>query len=328
MRHHLTMVQNLGNDLGIPVTNMIAQLVDTLPPTWESAWSRKSSKIRAENRIATILDLQNFLTEKIPELQDYLGWKRHLNQTSTSANIPLQWNKTVEMNSESLNVSQSSANKNDWDFKCWVDRSDDHPISKCPTAISMSGAEVFNLALSKGICSKCGREPFKHNVACTSKYPPPNCKNCPGKHYWGTICPKRLNGEIVYNDLRGRRGPRGRGGRFAGTGRSYQTTNLEATTNENNACQNNEQAAPTNQERLCNHSSTPPLTPPVLPNSNMNGMFLTRRDMNDEYEQNDVYMINELPVQIKNPINNTTFTSKRTSTKFMSAIPLKMEEKN
>lgn len=185
---------------------MLENIAKKLPDYLNEKWQVICIEKEFNNEIITIVHLSEFLEKKLavllrlqsaelPEKEKKNDDKK--DQGKNNAN-KRNHDKSAFYNTGSNNNTNNK--KPAYNYKCWVDQSDDHMINQCPKAKKMSGAEAFLLAKQLGVCTCCGKEKYSGpGHRCSKAQPPPLCRYHPNQRHWHTVCPTRPPSNREFN---------------------------------------------------------------------------------------------------------------------------------
>jgi hypothetical protein len=165
----------------------MTRIADKLPFEHKSTWQKLCYEKHKQGFYETFHDLESFLKDTIAYVNmvkcDHLFFSNTVNASEVKNKPQNNRNKNSFHNTQN--------NKEPWDYKCWVCQKDDHFIRDCKVAKEKNGVEVFAIACKLKICTLCGKEPYVRGKACTGQKTPSECRKCPGKKHWATVCPQR-----------------------------------------------------------------------------------------------------------------------------------------
>lgn len=185
VRHLGNLQLKVGNVSTQTDAHQIASIVQMLPEKYATSWHELCAQKEELNEPITFMLLGECLHKKLPVIQQLL-------YTQELAN----WNPPSKSSNEKREPKKGhlfntlDTQKKPWDFKCWIDESDEHLIKDCPTARLLSGKEVMDLAKRLQICVNCGKEPYTRK--CTKRAEPQPCRFHPGEKHWAIVCPSRM----------------------------------------------------------------------------------------------------------------------------------------
>lgn len=184
IRHFANLLQKVGDVGSQNDSRLIATLASRLPWNLRANWQEKCYAKELQGDAITVMFLSKFLQQKLGGLE----------RAQTEENMVI-WqdekniNRLTQRDTKSAKLFAHNSEKQAWEFRCWIDKSDDHNIKDCPTSKTMSGKECFELAKQLKVCTGCGKEKFIGK--CSRSTPPPPCSQHPGQNHWRTVCPNR-----------------------------------------------------------------------------------------------------------------------------------------
>lgn len=188
-----TLQNSIGNPNAACNIEWITRIADKLPFEHKTAWHQLCYEKKKQRLPETFKDLELFLRDRIAYVnmvkRDHMFFKSS-DVTDKKSNKP-----PVNRSQKSFNNTQSK--KEAWDYRCWVCGKDDHIVRDCRIVKEKDGKEIFILASKLKICIACGREKYVPGQPCSSQKSPSECRNCPGKRHWLTVCPRRKGKKIT-----------------------------------------------------------------------------------------------------------------------------------
>lgn len=253
---------NLGTNRSQNDSALIEKFAAKLPIYMNEKWQEFCVKKENQGRTVSIQDLSSFLEEKLAILLRMQSVET-AHDKEAKPETKTQGEGTAKTSNKNNARLYNTNTKPAYDYRCWVDQSDDHPISKCSKAMSMSGLEVLELAKKLGVCTLCGREKFTGPGHRCKSQPPPECKYHPQQRHWATVCPTRKAYKQPHNayqrDRQSSRGfaPRGRGGRNYNT-RQYTQSSENGQLNTHGTNNSDHQQPPTQSQPPQAHNQSQP----------------------------------------------------------------------
>lgn len=341
VRHLGNLQKKVGNASTQSDRHQIASIVQMLPEKYATSWHELCAIKEEENSPITFMLLGDCLYKKLPMLQQHLYTQELANWNDTKAfksSEDKRRDKSREPKPGQFYNTQR-ADKKPWEFKCWIDKSDSHLIKDCPTARSMSGKDVMELARQSQVCVNCGKE--RYTGRCTKRDPAPFCRYHPDKHHWPVVCPSRHakrhnsdeNSQTRQNQNSDRPSNRSNNHDFRNSRVFTRTNNRHGNSvpNTSHNTPNVHQNLPINPSLInsVNNSHNPtshpsPIQPSLqqnnaAPGRDVNRFFLNRSDgqINNTLHYHETNMIFQ--------INNTTQDDEmQTSNNLLSVIVLKI----
>lgn len=183
-----TLQNSVGNHHSSHNQEWMTRITDKLPFEHKSTWQKLCYEKKKSQSLETFRDLENFLKDTIAYVnmvkRDHMFFSTTVNATDSKNTKPQNARKRNPHNNTQIN-------KQPWEFKCWVCQKDDHLIRDCKVVKQKDGKEIFAIASKFKICTLCGREKYIRGKACTGQKTPSECRKCPGKIHWSTVCPNR-----------------------------------------------------------------------------------------------------------------------------------------
>jgi hypothetical protein len=180
IRHFANLLERIGDVGSQNDTRLIATLASRLPWNLNASWQEKCHKRESQGEPVTMKFLSDFLQLKLGGLE----------RSQMEMNLIIWQNeKSSSREAKSGKFFTHQPEKQAWEYRCWVDKSDEHNIRDCDKAKTMSGRECFLLAKQLRVCTSCGKERFTGQ--CSRSTSPPQCPKHPGQKHWQTVCPSR-----------------------------------------------------------------------------------------------------------------------------------------
>jgi hypothetical protein len=183
-----TLQSSIGNSHSGHQQEWMTRITDKLPFEHKSTWQKLCYEKHKLKLNETFQDLENFLKDTIEYVnmvkRDHLFFSSSINNTENKNAKP-----HTNRNRNQFHNTQSA--KEPWEFKCWLCQKDDHFIRECKVAHEKDGKEIFAIASKLKVCTLCGNEKYQRGKACTGQKTPSECRRCPGKKHWATVCPLR-----------------------------------------------------------------------------------------------------------------------------------------
>jgi hypothetical protein len=185
IRHFANLLQKVGDIGSQNDSRLIATFASRLTWNLRASWQEKCYAKEVLGEAITVKFLSDFLQQKLGGLEraqtehNMILWQEEKHSTRP----PIRDTRQEKF------FSHQQPEKKAWEFRCWIDKSDDHNIKDCPKSKTMSGKKCFELAKQLRVCAGCGKEKFTGKCSRTS--PPPPCLQHPGQNHWRTVCPSR-----------------------------------------------------------------------------------------------------------------------------------------
>lgn len=188
-KNFAVMQNSFGNDHAGRQYEWMTRITDKLPFEYKQEWQKFCFTKQQARLSENFHDLENFLKEKIHYVNKLK--KDHLFLTPNQNASDKQHRQATTSNRNNNKFNNTQKAKGAWDYKCWVCQSDEHYVRDCQTAKEKDGKEILGMAIKLKLCILCGNEEYVRGKACTGSRKPNECRRCPGKKHWATLCPLR-----------------------------------------------------------------------------------------------------------------------------------------
>lgn len=185
-----TLQSSIGNSHSGHHQEWMTRIIDKLPFEHKVSWQKLCYEKHKLKSHENFHDLEIFLKDTISYVN--MVKREHMFFSATIKTADTKNNKSNPNTNRNRNTFNNTQNvKEPWDYKCWVCQKDDHFIRDCKVSHEKDGKELFAIASKLKICTLCGKEKYIRGKPCTGQKTPSECRKCPGKKHWATVCPLR-----------------------------------------------------------------------------------------------------------------------------------------